>query len=146
VTEETPSMSGAQACHKWLSYCLSIGWLRETLKGLCDLFWQYHDRDGRLTNSGALRAELADCKSTLAAPERQGDAAHAACEQYETRIAQLESDLQELTCGDVRYTSHVARLEAALRRIRDRAGWDGDAAIAIAALEGSQSEAGAKHG
>jgi hypothetical protein len=35
--------------------------------------------------------------------------------------------------------ARVQALEAALRRIRDRAGWDGDAAIAIAAL-GPQSE------
>jgi hypothetical protein len=48
---ESPSMNGVRACHKWLSYCLSIGWPRETLKGLADLFWQHHDRDGRLTNT-----------------------------------------------------------------------------------------------
>ena len=55
--EETPTMSGVRACHKWLSYCLSIGWPRETLKGLADLFWKYHDRDGRLTNSGGTERE-----------------------------------------------------------------------------------------
>ena len=25
---ESPSMNGVRACHKWLSYCLSIGWPR----------------------------------------------------------------------------------------------------------------------
>jgi hypothetical protein len=54
---ESPSMNGVRACHKWLSYCLSIGWPRETLKGLADLFWQHHDRDGRLTNTSKLGAD-----------------------------------------------------------------------------------------
>jgi hypothetical protein len=37
-------------CHEWLRYCLEIGWPRESLKALADLWWKYHDKDtGRLT-------------------------------------------------------------------------------------------------
>ena len=85
------------------------------------------DENERLrAKSAHLAAELADCKSDLAAVENQGDAAHTACEQYEARIvilvadkadllrvlgvadariAQLEADIQELTCGDPRLAS-----------------------------------------
>lgn len=49
------------------------------------------------THYDALAAALTDCKSYLKAAEKQGDAAHEACVQYEARIAQLEADLMNDT-------------------------------------------------
>lgn len=35
-------------CAEWLSWCLRAGWKREQLNALEALWWQYHDRNGRL--------------------------------------------------------------------------------------------------
>ena len=74
----------------------------------------------------ALAAELTDCKSDLKATEKQGDAAHEACVQYEARIAQLEADLKDNqeclseTCEALAVEhTHVEKLDGALRKCVD---------------------------
>jgi hypothetical protein len=47
-TSEEPTMRGRRACAEWLSYCLSIGWSRDDLDGLEEIFWRFKDRNGRL--------------------------------------------------------------------------------------------------
>jgi hypothetical protein len=53
--------------HAWLHFCLSIGWPRSSLKGLTDLWWQYHDDEGNLTPANP-QAELP--KDSAGTPER----------------------------------------------------------------------------
>jgi chromosome segregation ATPase len=69
-----------------------------------------------------LAADLADCKSTLVATEKQGDAAHAACEQYETQVEQLTAQLQ----GSRIETAHHSRVSAGLSLSLDLARADRD--------------------
>lgn len=35
-------------CAQWLAYCLSIGWSKSDLDALEELWWKYHDYQGRL--------------------------------------------------------------------------------------------------
>lgn len=35
-------------CAQWLSYCIGIGWDKSSLDFLEQLWWDYHDRTGRL--------------------------------------------------------------------------------------------------
>ena len=35
-------------CANWLAYCLSIGWSKNDIDGLENLWWQYHDDQGNL--------------------------------------------------------------------------------------------------
>lgn len=42
-----PALRASMACAEWLSFCLSIGWKREQLDALQELWWQYHDDDGK---------------------------------------------------------------------------------------------------
>lgn len=85
--------------------------------------------DGRWVSKAdydVLAAELAECKSDLVATEKGHDAAHAACVQYEARIAALEADLAAMTEGDPSWrklralTARVAALEVSLK-IQDEA-------------------------
>lgn len=45
------SRHALRACAYWLSYCLSIGWKREDLDALEELWWRYHDDQGRLVKA-----------------------------------------------------------------------------------------------
>ena len=46
--QRAPTRKALEACSKWLSYCLSIGWEKSTLDRLQEIWWQYHDDQGRL--------------------------------------------------------------------------------------------------
>lgn len=37
-----------RACAYWLSFCLKIGWSKESLDGLEKLWWRHHDDSGNL--------------------------------------------------------------------------------------------------
>jgi len=45
---ERATFGALRKCAEWLAYCLSIGWRREQLDALEALWWQHHDRTGRL--------------------------------------------------------------------------------------------------
>jgi hypothetical protein len=45
---EMRSQRAIKLCAEWLSYCLSIGWSKDTLNDLENLWWQYHDERGNL--------------------------------------------------------------------------------------------------
>lgn len=49
MTTEMRTRRAIEACAEWLSYCLSIGWPKSSLSNLEALWWEYHDRYGRLT-------------------------------------------------------------------------------------------------
>jgi hypothetical protein len=51
----TVSPNAARACSKWLDTCRELGWRREDMPFLCDLWWKYHDDDGQLYPSGQSR-------------------------------------------------------------------------------------------
>ena len=46
---ERATVGALRKCAEWLAYCLSIGWRREQLDALEALWWQHHDRTGRLS-------------------------------------------------------------------------------------------------
>lgn len=37
-------------CAEWLAYCLEIGWSKEHLNALEKLWWEYHDKNGKVKN------------------------------------------------------------------------------------------------
>ncbi len=43
-----PTMRGLRACAAWLAYCVRIGWPKSSLDRLEEIWWQHHDRNGRL--------------------------------------------------------------------------------------------------
>ena len=43
---ERPSMQALRGCAEWLVTCLCLGWQREQLDALEQLWWQYHNRTG----------------------------------------------------------------------------------------------------
>ena len=45
---ERATVAALRRCAEWLAYCLSIGWRRAQLDELEALWWQHHDRTGRL--------------------------------------------------------------------------------------------------
>jgi len=40
-----------QACADWLHYCLTIGWKKDELDALENIWWEHHDRFGKLTQT-----------------------------------------------------------------------------------------------
>jgi len=42
------SRKGIKLCAEWLAYCLKIGWSRDDLDRLEEVWWEYHDEDGNL--------------------------------------------------------------------------------------------------
>lgn len=46
TVDPTPKAIGL--CAKWLQKCLHLGWPKSALDDLEKLWWQYHDRFGRL--------------------------------------------------------------------------------------------------
>lgn len=45
---EVPSNLGAKRCLQWLRDCEAIGWPKEAMPRLADIFWEFKDRDGNL--------------------------------------------------------------------------------------------------
>jgi len=45
---ERVTRNALRACASWLSFCLIVGYPRESLDGLEALWWMHHDRAGRL--------------------------------------------------------------------------------------------------
>lgn len=43
-----PTSLGARRCAEWLKTCKKLGWPASTTAKLCDLWWEYHDENGRL--------------------------------------------------------------------------------------------------
>jgi hypothetical protein len=43
-----PTSKALLTCAQWLSYCLSIGWLKDDIPRLEEIWWQWHDDYGRL--------------------------------------------------------------------------------------------------
>lgn len=39
------SPRAAKLCSNWLHFCISIGWSRDKLAALADLWWAHHDED-----------------------------------------------------------------------------------------------------
>lgn len=39
------SQRAIKACAEWLAYCLSIGWSRDDLDGLEELWWKFHSEE-----------------------------------------------------------------------------------------------------
>lgn len=37
-----------EKCAEWLAYCHRIGWTRESLDRLEELWWEYHDERGEI--------------------------------------------------------------------------------------------------
>jgi hypothetical protein len=35
-----------EACARWLGYCLELGWSKNQLDALEELWWKYHDERG----------------------------------------------------------------------------------------------------
>lgn len=48
-----PTARAIEACAKWLSYCLRIGWRKTDLDELEALWWKYHDEQGHLYDAHA---------------------------------------------------------------------------------------------
>ncbi len=48
MKQEDKTRKGIQKCAEWLSYCISIGWSKDDLDGLENIWWQYHDGNGNL--------------------------------------------------------------------------------------------------
>lgn len=46
--DSRPTLKALRACAEWLRFCLSIGWRKQDLDLLEKLWWQHHDRNGRL--------------------------------------------------------------------------------------------------
>lgn len=42
------SKRAVRVCGEWLAACLRMGWDRKDLDRLEDLWWQWHDDEGRL--------------------------------------------------------------------------------------------------
>ncbi len=39
-----------QGCAEWLCSCLRLGWPKPSLDDLENIWWQYHDRTGKLNS------------------------------------------------------------------------------------------------
>lgn len=50
------TLKATMACAHWLTYCLSIGWPRSILDRLEQLWWDHHDRYGRLIAASRTKA------------------------------------------------------------------------------------------
>jgi len=48
MNDRHPTPKASMRCFEWLDYCLRIGWAKATLDRLQELWWEYHDDDGRL--------------------------------------------------------------------------------------------------
>lgn len=48
LAPERATVAALRKCAEWLAYCLSIGWRRDQLDALEALWWQHHDRTGRV--------------------------------------------------------------------------------------------------
>ncbi len=44
--ERDPTPQARIACCRWLVTCEDIGWPKSSMKGLENLWWEYHDDDG----------------------------------------------------------------------------------------------------
>lgn len=53
MTERHPTHHAAKLCSEWLAYCKSIGWPPSSTARLCDIWWEFHDDDGKLIESSA---------------------------------------------------------------------------------------------
>jgi hypothetical protein len=45
---QKPTSKALLTCARWLSYCLSIGWSKDDIPRLEEIWWQWHDDYGRL--------------------------------------------------------------------------------------------------
>lgn len=43
-----PTTRAAKACADWLAYCREIGWHKDDMSRLADIWWDFHDDDGTL--------------------------------------------------------------------------------------------------
>jgi hypothetical protein len=41
-------LQAIKECARWLKACLDLGWSKQDLEHLEDLWWRYHDTDGNL--------------------------------------------------------------------------------------------------
>jgi hypothetical protein len=48
-----PTIEGLRRCAEFLTFCLSIGWSRESLDLLERLWWEDHDHNGNLIDRSA---------------------------------------------------------------------------------------------
>jgi hypothetical protein len=42
------TVKGVKKCAEWLAFCLSIGYKKEELDALENVFWMFRDRNGNL--------------------------------------------------------------------------------------------------
>lgn len=45
---ERPTLEGLRKCAEWLAYCLKIGWRKDQLDQLEELWWQVRNHRGEL--------------------------------------------------------------------------------------------------
>lgn len=51
MSERHPTTMGAKRCLEWINACKALGWPKSTIPRLVDLWWEYHDDNGRLIES-----------------------------------------------------------------------------------------------
>jgi hypothetical protein len=42
-----------KTCCNWLAFCLTLGWKKDSLDALEQMWWDYHDRTGKLVRPHA---------------------------------------------------------------------------------------------
>ena len=48
MENNTPTRKGIEKCAEWLSYCLKIGWEKDQLDALENIYWKFRDGNGEL--------------------------------------------------------------------------------------------------
>lgn len=48
MSAERRTLQALRKCAEWLYFCLSVGWKREQLHRLEELWWKYHDDRGNV--------------------------------------------------------------------------------------------------
>jgi len=50
-----PTLKAAKDCSNWLRACSDLGWRKEDMGRLADLWWEFHDDEGNLYPPGQTR-------------------------------------------------------------------------------------------
>lgn len=57
MSDREPSINAARKCSEWLKWCRDNGWPASSTPRLCDLWWEFHDDNGKLVEpTGASEA------------------------------------------------------------------------------------------
>lgn len=68
------SRKAIRECAEWLAFCLRIGWQRSDLNKLEEIWWQYHDEQGKIDNIETFPRLARLLRSPLWSSPRGGEA------------------------------------------------------------------------